>query len=156
VKGEPVVIRDVHPRIEKGVRIGGVNAFHDEEKGEKRGRMNIFVFEMDGIRFCHCGDLGHRLSDEQVRALGKVDILMVPTGGVFTINGAAAQELVQRIAPRVAVPMHYKVGGLSISIDTVDSFLKGLPEERVVRVGNEVDFMDDELPEETEYWVFSQ
>jgi L-ascorbate metabolism protein UlaG (beta-lactamase superfamily) len=156
VKGEPIVVRDVHPRTEKGVRIGGLSAFHDEEKGEKRGRMNVFVFDLDGVRFCHCGDLGHRLSDEQVRALGKVDVLMVPAGGIFTIDGAGARELVLRIMPKVAIPMHYKIGGLSISIDTVDKFLEGLPAERVVRVGNEVDFLDDELPEELEYWIFSQ
>lgn len=156
VKGEPTVVRDVQPRVERGVRIAGLNAFHDEERGEKRGRMNIFTFELDGMRFCHCGDLGHRLNDEQVRTIGKVDFLMVPTGGIFTIDGVAAQELVQRIAPKVAVPMHYKIGGLSISIDTVDTFLKGLPEEKVVRVGNEVEFLDDELPEDLEYWIFSQ
>jgi L-ascorbate metabolism protein UlaG (beta-lactamase superfamily) len=156
VKGDPVVVRDVHQRVEKGVRIGGIGAFHDEERGERRGRMNVFVFEFEGMRFCHCGDLGHRLSDDQVRSLGSLDFLMVPTGGVFTIDGAGARELVQRASPRVAIPMHYKVGGLSISIDPVDTFLKGIPEDKVVRVGNEVELTKEEVPEEPEYWVFSQ
>jgi L-ascorbate metabolism protein UlaG (beta-lactamase superfamily) len=110
---------------------------------------------MDDIRFCHLGDLGHLLTDRQVQEIGQVDVLFVPVGGVFTIDGAQAQELVRRMSPRVAIPMHFRVGGLSLSIHNADEFLSGLPEDRVVRVGNEVEFEKEELPESTEYWVFS-
>ncbi|HNU36182.1 MAG TPA: MBL fold metallo-hydrolase, partial [Methanomassiliicoccales archaeon] len=119
-------------------------------------RMNIFHLTLDGVRFCHLGDLGHMLSDAQVEELGEVDVLFVPVGGVFTIDGTQAQHLVQMIGPKVAVPMHFRVGGLSMSIQNADAFLKGLPEEKIVRVGNEVEFEAEDLPEETEYWVFSQ
>jgi L-ascorbate metabolism protein UlaG (beta-lactamase superfamily) len=110
---------------------------------------------MDGIRFCHCGDLGHILTDEQVKTLGAIDILFIPVGGVFTIDGKEARELVSKLKPRIAVPMHFRVGGLSISIQTVEPFLEGLPQDQILRVGNEVDFSKEELPSSTEYWVFS-
>jgi L-ascorbate metabolism protein UlaG (beta-lactamase superfamily) len=156
IKGDYVVVKDVAPKNIKGVAIRGITGFHDDVGGEKRGRMNIFHLTLDGVRFCHLGDLGHMLSVAQVEELGEVDVLFVPVGGVFTIDGAQAQTLVQMIGPKVAIPMHFRVGGLSMSIQNADSFLKGLPEEKVVRVGNEVEFEAEDLPEETEYWVFSQ
>lgn len=156
IKGDYVVVKDVAPKNIKGVAIRGITGFHDDVGGEKRGRMNIFHLTLNGVRFCHLGDLGHMLSDEQVRELGQVDVLFVPVGGVFTIDGAQAQRLVRMIEPKIAIPMHFRVGGLSMSIQNADAFLKGLPEEKVVRVGNEIEFEADDLPEGTEYWVFSQ
>ncbi len=156
IKGDYVVVKDVTPKNAKGVAIRGITGFHDDVNGDKRGKMNIFHLTLDGVRFCHLGDLGHMLSEAQVRELGEVDILFVPVGGVFTIDGAQAQSLVRMIGPKVAIPMHFRVGGLSMSIQNADGFLKGLPEDKVVRVGNEVEFEAEDLPEETEYWVFSQ
>lgn len=156
IKGEYVVVKDIAPRNVKGVAIRGINGYHDDVSGEKRGKMNIFHITLGGVRFCHLGDLGHMLSDAQIKELGEVDVLFLPVGGVFTIDGAQAQLLVHKIHPRVAIPMHFRVGGLSMSIQNADGFLKGLPEDKVVRVGNEVEFEAEDLPEETEYWVFSQ
>ncbi|MBI0582140.1 MAG: MBL fold metallo-hydrolase [Methanomassiliicoccales archaeon] len=156
IKGEYVLVKDIAPRTVKGVAIRGITGFHDDVNGEKRGKMNIFHLTMDGVRFCHLGDLGHMLTDAHIKELGEVDVLFLPVGGVFTIDGAQAQTLVRAINPRVAIPMHFRVGGLSMSIQNADGFLKGLPEEKVVRVGNEVEFEAEDLPEETEYWVFSQ
>jgi len=156
VKGEYCAVKDIAPRTIKGVEIRGIPAFHDDAQGEKRGRMNIFQFTLDGIRFCHLGDLGHMLSELQVKDIGPVDVLFIPVGGVFTLDGAQAQTLVKTMRPRVAIPMHFRVGGLSMSIHNADDFLRGLPEEKVVRVGNEIEFEREDLPSETEYWVFSQ
>lgn len=156
VKGDYVVVKDIAPRQIKGVDIRGIAAFHDDVQGEKRGRMNLFQFTMDGVRFCHLGDLGHMLSSEQIEELGPIDVLFVPVGGVFTLNGAQAQQLVRMISPKVAIPMHFRVGGLSMSIQNADEFLHGLTEDEVVRVGNEIEFEAEELPENTEFWVFSQ
>jgi L-ascorbate metabolism protein UlaG (beta-lactamase superfamily) len=155
VKGEPAVIREPGERSVKGVAVSGIPTYHDREGGAKRGRNLVFRFTMDGVRFCHCGDLGHVLTDEQVRAIGQVDILFLPVGGVFTINGEEARSIVNRVNPRIVVPMHYRWGGLSISIHTLEPFLEGIPEEMVVRVGNEVDFTQEDLPASTEIWVFS-
>ncbi len=155
VKGDFVTVREPIEKEIKGVWIHGITTYHDTDQGAKRGRNIIFIFEFQGIRFCHCGDLGHMLSEDQIRSIGQIDVLFVPVGGVFTIRGTQARELVEKIKPKVAVPMHFRVGGLSISINTVDEFLNGLPEDKVQVVGNEIDFTFEELPASTEYWVFS-
>lgn len=155
VKGDPSVVREPGERSLKGVRINGLPTFHDPEGGARRGRNIIYRFDMDGIRFCHCGDLGHDLTDELVQAIGPIDVLFVPVGGVFTIDGSQARALITKLRPRVAVPMHFRWGGLSISVHTIEPFLQGLPEDAVVRVGNEVDFGREDLPQSTEFWVFS-
>jgi len=155
VKGDFVTMREPGKKELKGVKVQGLPAYHDDAEGTKRGKVTLFRFEIGGIRFCHCGDLGQDLSDQQVQALGKVDVLFVPVGGVFTLDGAGAQRLVDRLQPKVVVPMHFRIGGLSLSIQTVDGFLAGIPENRVRRVGNEVELEKEDLPEDTEYWVFS-
>jgi len=155
VKGDFVTMREPGKKELKGVKVQGLPAYHDDAEGTKRGKVTLFRFEIGGIRFCHCGDLGQDLSDQQVQALGKVDVLFVPVGGVFTLDGAGAQRLVDRLQPKVVVPMHFRIGGLSLSIQTVDGFLAGIPENKVRRVGNEVELEKEDLPEDTEYWVFS-
>jgi len=156
VKGDYTVIRDVSPRTVKGVAIRGLTAYHDDVGGERRGKVNIFHFTVNGVRFCHLSDLGHMLTPAQVQELGEVDVLFVPVGGVFTIDGAQAQRLVRAIGPKVAIPMHFRVGGLSMSIQNADAFVSVLPEDCVVRLGNAVGFAAEDLAAPTEHWVFSQ
>jgi L-ascorbate metabolism protein UlaG (beta-lactamase superfamily) len=155
VRGDPVVVKEPGERVVKGLKITGIPTFHDCELGAKRGKNIIFRFELDGVRYAHCGDLGHMLNQEQIKAVGPVDILFIPVGGVFTITVPQAHELVDLLKPRVVVPMHFRFGGLSISINNIEPFLEGIPDGSVVRVGNEVDFTKEELPANTEYWVFS-
>ncbi|OPY31982.1 MAG: metal-dependent hydrolase [Methanomassiliicoccales archaeon PtaU1.Bin124] len=155
VKGDFHIIREPGERWDKGVHIFGLSAFHDAEGGARRGRDILFRFIMDDITFLHCGDLGHILTQEQVDKLGPIDVLFVPVGGVFTIDADAAIKLIEMVRPKVAVPMHFRIGGLSISVHTVDEFVNRLPEDKVIRVGNEVEFLQEELPQETEYWLFS-
>jgi len=155
IRGDFATIKEPGKRELKGVRVLGLPAFHDSSEGEKRGKITMYKFEMDGFTFCHCGDLGHDLSDHQIQTLGEVDFLFVPVGGVFTLDGEGARRLVERIEPKVAIPMHFRYGGLSLSIQTADAFLEGLPDGKVVRVGNEVELQPEDLPMETEYWVFS-
>ncbi len=155
VRGDPAVVREPGERTVKGLKILGVPSFHDVEGGAKRGKNIMFKFELDGMRFCHCGDLCHSLSDEQIAELGQIDVLFIPVGGAITLDGKQARELVSRIRPRVAVPMHFRMGGLSMSIETVDRFLENIPADAVLRVGNEVDFLKEDLPPFTECWVFS-
>lgn len=148
-----VIRQSTEPSIVEGVDIRSVSTFHDDMDGEKRGRNNIFYFKINGIRFCHLGDLGHVIDDVLVQKLGEIDILFIPVGNVFTINAASAWKVVNKLNPRIVVPMHYRVGGLSLSIKPVDDFLK--PASRIQRVGNEIDFEPEDLPEEQQVWVFS-
>ncbi|MCU0861634.1 MAG: MBL fold metallo-hydrolase [Methanomassiliicoccales archaeon] len=155
VKGDFAVVKEPGEHQVKGLRVLGIEACHDEAKGSKRGKVVMYRFELGGASFLHCGDLGHPLDESQLREVGRVDILFVPVGGVFTLDGAKARGLVEAVRPRIAIPMHYRYGGLALSIQTADDFLTGVPRDKVVRVGNEADITREELPQETEYWVFS-
>ena len=92
----------------KDVRVQTVGTYHDAMSGTERGKNGAFVIEADGLRIVHLGDLGHKLSDAQLKAIGEVDILMIPVGGVYTINGLDAQKVVEQLKPkRYIIPMHY-------------------------------------------------
>ncbi len=137
------------------VKIEGLKTYHDEDEGKKRGENIIFKFETEGIKFCHLGDLGHALDDETIEQIKPIDFLFIPVGGTFTIGPKEAAELVEKIEPSIAIPMHFKVGGLSLDIKGVQPFLDQYPEEKIHKVGVELDFLKTDLPEETEVWVFS-
>lgn len=90
------------------IRVRSLASYHDNENGLSRGKNTIFLIQADGLTFCHLGDLGHELNDEQVKQIGKVDVLMVPIGGTYTINGEQAKAVVAKLKPRLYVlPMHY-------------------------------------------------
>ena len=139
----------------KGIPILGVASFHDEEEGKKRGQNVIFRFEVDGFSLCHLGDLGQMLDDDQVEKIGSVDILFVPVGGTFTLDASMAWKVVKKLRPRVIIPMHFRIGGLSLSIAPVDEFLAKAKADNVVKVGNEIEMTEEDMPEEQEVWVFS-
>ncbi len=142
--------------VEKGVRIEGIPADHDTDGGRKRGKITMFRFELDGVSFCHLGDLGHVLDDATVDKIGAVDMLFVPVGDTFTIGPQAAADVVDAIGPKVAVPMHYRVPGLNLSLQPVQKFLDAVKGRRITQVGSEVDFSAEDLPEGgPEIWVFS-
>lgn len=136
VKGARKVVSGAGEYEIAGVSIIGISQYHDNEKGEKRGKNIIYIYEMDGLRVCHLGDLGHVLSDEIIGQMGGIDILMVPTGGVYTIGPKEAVEVVSQIDPYFVIPMHYQVKGLSqegfSKLSPVEDFLSnsGLTVER--------------------------
>ncbi len=106
-KGRFVNWNDVDEKF-KDVRIYTIPTFHDSQKGIKNGLNGIWVIETAGLRIAHLGDLGHLLTKAQLKKLGTIDVLMVPVGGVYTINGIEAQRVVEQIKPRRWVlPMHY-------------------------------------------------
>ena len=106
------------------VLIIGVTTFHDKNGGSERGKNTVYLIEIDDIAVCHLGDLGHTLTDEQIEELGNVDVLMVPVGGVSTINAAKAAEVVRQLEPNIVIPMHYKTPSLKRVLEPVETFLK--------------------------------
>ena len=139
----------------KGLRFLGLGTDHDEAGGSKRGKNVMYVMKMDNISLCHCGDLGNMPDDDVIKKIKGIDILMVPVGGVYTIESRNLVKFIDAVRPRVIVPMHYRVGGLSIPLNSLDSFLNSVPYE-VEHVGNEIDLSSDELPNETTVWIFSR
>lgn len=105
-----------------GIKITGISTFHDKSKGSKRGRNTIFIMEADGYRICHLGDLGYVLTPSEIESLGKIDVLMIPVGGVFTIDAAEAEALSKDIGSHIILPMHYKTPALNFELSGVEAF----------------------------------
>jgi L-ascorbate metabolism protein UlaG (beta-lactamase superfamily) len=108
----------------KGVTVIGLPTYHDGTRGEERGRNTVFLIEVDDVRVCHLGDLGHKLDDAALDVIGTVDVLLVPVGGGNSLDAAGAAEVVRQIEPRVVVPMHYALPAVKKQMDGVDLFLK--------------------------------
>lgn len=131
---ESFVIRGPGEYEKSGVHFEGILSYHDNVEGKERGLNTIYLIRAEEMRLCHLGDLGqHKLTDEQVEQIGDVDVLFIPVGGKYTIDGKEAAEVVKQIEPKIIVPMHYKVTGLNIDIDGPQKFLKeiGLKPEEV-------------------------
>ena len=137
-----------------GIRIEGLPSFHDSDGGKKFGSNTIYLFEMDSITVCHCGDIGEIPSEEVLARIRGVDILIVPTGETNTMKISSIIELIELVSPKVIIPMHYYMRGLSIPFSNVEKFLGEL-EYFFDFVGSEMDISKDELPQKTECWVFS-
>ncbi len=126
LRGEPFVIKGAGEYELRDIVILGINSFHDQKEGKERGPNTIYVIEAeDNMRICHLGDLGQKeLTDEQIDAIGDIDILMIPVGGVYTIDSEEAANIINAIEPKIVIPMHYKIPGLNIKLGEIDDFLK--------------------------------
>jgi L-ascorbate metabolism protein UlaG (beta-lactamase superfamily) len=107
-----------------GVVVNGLPTYHDTARGAEHGRNTVYVIELDDVRVCHLGDLGHGLDDAMLGAIGNVDLLLAPVGGGRALDGARAAEVVRQVEPRVVVPMHYALPGVRKDLASVDLFLK--------------------------------
>jgi len=131
IGGEPRLVTRPGEYEISGVLIIGIATFHDAEQGKKRGKNTIYLMEVDEILVCHLGDLGHVLTAEQIEEIGNVDVLLLPVGGVSTINAPMAAEVVRQLEPKAVVPMHYKTSALSRELEPVERFLKEIGVKQV-------------------------
>lgn len=133
-----------------GVNVVGVSSFHDDKEGAERGKNTIFQVTVDEINLVHLGDLGQKkLSEEQVEILSGCDVLFIPVGGVYTISGKEAPDVISQIEPKIIVPIHYKLEGLKFPLEDVSIFLTAMGREKLEPVPKlSVSF--DKLPEEPE------
>jgi len=129
--------------ISFGMDVFGIKSYHDSEKGRKRGENTIFFFELDGVRVCHLGDLGHKLSKSQIKEIGRVDLLFVPVGGGYTIDAAGADKVIDALHPAIAVPMHFQTAALNFPLAPLDDFLKG---KQYTGPLEELDIRGEDLP----------
>lgn len=115
-------VHAIHP---KGVTITGIPTFHDHHQGAHRGNNLFFVVEAEGLRIGHAGDLGHLPTDEQLKAIGKLDILLLPVGGKYTVDAKEALQVMQMIQPTVCIPMHYRTQyNPEMQVTTLEDFLQ--------------------------------
>jgi L-ascorbate metabolism protein UlaG (beta-lactamase superfamily) len=136
VRGKPRILRGLTPdkkgwmKIDekvKDISIRSVGVYHDDKKGAEIGLDTVFIFEVGGVRIAHLGDLGHALTDQQISDIGSVDVVLVPVGGMWTVDAHKATQVIDQIRPRlVTIPMHYRTDVSTIKeLATVDGFLAG-------------------------------
>jgi L-ascorbate metabolism protein UlaG (beta-lactamase superfamily) len=149
VPGKPQVVTGSGVKTVKGVQFRGIDTYHDGSQGKERGDNTAFCFPVDGIKLCHLGDLGHRLSREQISEMGSIDILFIPIGGVFTIDAKMAGTVVDDLKPKVVMPMHYKTAKCDWPLNTVDDFVADKMNVKKLNL-SEIEFKAGKLPEVTE------
>ena len=164
VSGSPVIIRGLTSGGKefanaaaqfKDVKLITVASYHDKEMGKNRGLNAIFVFEFDGLRMAHLGDLGHLLDEKQIKDIGNIDILLIPVGGGPTISAEEAGQLVFRLNPKLLViPMHFKSDVVTFMPNSAEDFVTGV--KNVKRItGNRYVLDLDQLPKRMEYVVLN-
>jgi L-ascorbate metabolism protein UlaG (beta-lactamase superfamily) len=149
VRGEAKVISGPGEYEIRGVFITGVQTFHDKKNGKDRGKNTAYVMTIDGVNICHLGDLGHVPTQTQAESFGNVDILLIPVGGVSTINASEAAEVVALFEPQIVIPMHYKVPDLAYKLDSVDKFIKEMGIKKP-QTAETLKATKDNLPKETQ------
>lgn len=130
IDGDPRVISGPGEYEISGVLVIGIATYHDSVRGQTRGKNTAYLIEMDGVTICHLGDIGHALNAEQIEEIGDVDVLLLPVGGVSTINAAMAAEIIRRIEPKAVIPMHYKTPFIDRELEPVDDFLREMGQEQ--------------------------
>lgn len=123
--GEPFAITGPGEYETKGVVVRGVETFHDAAGGRERGLNTIYKIEVEGLKLLHLGDFGEeKLREETLEEIGDVDILFIPVGGTYTIEGDAAARITRQIEPAIVIPMHYKLPGVKANLAGPEQFLK--------------------------------
>lgn len=129
VKGEPFFITDPGEYEVKNVFVYGVGANRDEEKP-----ITMYLLEIGGVKIGHLGGLTtENLTEKQRELFEECDVLLVPVGGGSVMDGATAAKLVNKIQPRIVIPMYYKTAGITEKLESAEAFIKelGLKAEEV-------------------------
>jgi len=137
---------------EKGLTIEAFPCYHDPSEGKERGNNLVFMIEADGLRLAHMGDLGHTLAQETVKKMGRVDIVLLPVGGFYTIDSDEAGMVVNEIKPKFTIPMHYKTPKCDFPIAGIEAFTAGKKGIKMVNA-YEIEVNKDNLPKEPEIIV---
>jgi len=150
LKGNPYQIDLPGEYSLKGVNIVGIASFHDDKNGQERGQNTSYMLESEDIRVCHLGDLGHDLTPKQMEEINRLDVLMIPIGGKYTLNGEQASEIVKKLEPKIVIPMHFKIKGSLIDIEDESSFCSRMgncPQERLSKINIKAKDLEDKNQE---------
>ncbi|MBT4513131.1 MAG: MBL fold metallo-hydrolase [Chloroflexi bacterium] len=134
IGGDPKVITGPGEYDIAGIFVYGVRTFHDIEKGKQRGNNTSYLIEIDDVKVCHLGDLGHVPSAAQIDEISDADVLLIPVGGESTLDATTAVEVVNLISPDIVIPMHYQTESSRPELDALDKFLKEIGTKDVTPV----------------------
>jgi len=155
LKGNPIVVEGEGQTQISNIKISGFKTYHDEEQGKKRGINIIYLIETDNIKILHLGDLGEILSDELKNKLGDIDILCIPVGGVYTIDAEGAKKVVEKLNPKIIIPMHYKTPHLKFDLAKVDEFISKINYPVKKFQEKEIEINKENIPTYTEVWILN-
>ncbi len=128
LQGNPAIVQGTGKHLVNGIEFLDIPCYHDNVSGKERGANVIFCFTLDGVRICHCGDLGHPLEDRVISTLGNVDVLLIPTGGpTATLELDEAIALWEKLQPGVIIPMHFRNEKCSFPRYGVEDLMKRKP-----------------------------
>jgi L-ascorbate metabolism protein UlaG (beta-lactamase superfamily) len=153
VKGEPKLVLGPGEYEIRNVFITGIQTSHDKKGSKERGANTVYVIETDGLRICHLGDLGHVPTQPQAEAMGDVDVLLVPVGGVSTVTGNEAAEIVSMLEPHIVIPMHFANEDLKFKLETTAKFFKEMGSKAPKPI-EMLKITKDSLPAETQIILF--
>ena len=116
------------PPVKSPFTVREVETCHDEKGGALRGSNTVRVFTAGGVSVAHLGDLGHQLTAAQLDAIGSVDAVLVPVGGVYTVDAAGAKAVCDALHPRCVIPMHFHHAPYGLpNVAGVEDFLRLWP-----------------------------
>lgn len=92
----------------------GFLSYQDSENGSLKGQNTFFAFESEDIHIVFLGALGHALSPETLDKIAETDVLFLPISGEGTLSVEESVDLVRKIEPKVIIPMHYSMSGLTL------------------------------------------
>lgn len=153
---EPFLVSGPGEYEVSGAHIYGVGSYHDEKEGGERGQNTIYLITAEGLNVVHLGDLGHQLTTGQVEELNTVDVLLIPVGGIYTIDPETATEVISQLEPYLVIPMHFKTDQHTPAFEKchpLTDFLKAMGEEDAERLKKLTLKSRSDLPEETKVVV---
>lgn len=136
-----------------GLKVVAFDSFHDAKLGEERGRNVIYTWEQAGLRLGHFGDLGHMPEHDLMKKVLKLDVAMVPVGGIFTIDAEQAVRLIRDLEARIVLPMHYGTPDCVVPLEPVDEFTRRFKGNVRLVTERPVEVTRDSVPPTTEVWV---
>jgi L-ascorbate metabolism protein UlaG (beta-lactamase superfamily) len=146
------IFRETGSFVFKGIAIRGVGLFHDSSHGSERGSNIAYVYSIDGVNFCHLGDLGHIPNSSEISEIGPVDVLMMPVGGTFTVNAEEAGKVMSLLGPKICLPMHYKTKSVGFNLGPLEDFTSGRSNVKKLN-DSEAEIAKAALPQNAEIWV---
>ena len=155
VAGSPLIIVSPGEYEKSRISITGIKTYHDKQQGQERGNNTIYRINLDGMNLLHLGDLGDILTEEQLSLIDDIDILMIPVGGLSTIDAEDAVKVVSQIEPKIVIPMHYKTEGLKFELGGIEPFLKEMGAENSIPQPK-LSITLDKLPETTTVVVLNK
>jgi len=148
IQGEPKVFDWPGEYEVGGVHMQGIASFHNTKDDKEQKENTIFTFEINGVHFCHLGQLGTKLIPEQLEQIGDVDVLFIPVGGKMTIDAKKAKEVIEQVEPRIIIPMAYCVEDDKCGLGPLAPFLQEMGAQTIEPI-DEFDLKRSELPEDS-------